>query len=110
MNNTEQHRPEDHVLLAGPPNGLSTLIIRNVQLPSKRTSLRLERSMWDALEEICRREDCSLGELAERINGRRRESTLTAAMRVYALSYFRIAATEDGHAAAGHGDLTTSKN
>ncbi|MEM7169661.1 MAG: ribbon-helix-helix domain-containing protein [Pseudomonadota bacterium] len=83
----------------------STLINRNVMLGRKRTSVRLERAMWDALEEICRREQWSLSELCLRVNERRRESTLTAAIRVYTLCYFKIAATEDGHASAGHGSL-----
>ncbi len=65
--------------------------------------LRLEQTLWDALAEICQREDVSLGELCGRLNERRRESTLTAALRVYVLCYFRVAATEKGHASAGHG-------
>jgi len=59
--------------------------------------------MWDAVAEICRREELSIGQLCQRVNERRRESTLTAALRVYVLSYFKSAATEQGHASAGHG-------
>ena len=83
----------------------STLVFRNVTLGVKRTSLRLEQTIWDALAEICRREDLTLSELCERVNERRRESTLTAALRVYVLCYFKVAATEEGHASAGHGTL-----
>ncbi len=59
--------------------------------------------MWDAMAEICHREGVSLGQLCQRVDERRRESSLTAAIRVYALSYYRAAATEEGHAATGHG-------
>ena len=57
--------------------------------------------------EICRREELSVGELCQRIDERRRESTLTAALRVYVLNYFKAAATECGHASAGHGTFST---
>jgi len=88
----------------------STLVLRNVTLGSKRTSLRLEQTLWDALAEICQREDISLSALCGRLNERRRESTLTAALRVYVLCYFRVAATEEGHASAGHGRLDGALN
>ncbi len=83
----------------------STLVNRNVFVGHRRTSLRLEPAMWDALEEICRREDVSLHELCSMINERRRASSLTAAIRVFLLNYFRAAATEEGHARLGHGAL-----
>ena len=83
----------------------STLVFHNVTVGSKRTSLRLEQTVWDALAEICRREDLTLSTLCGRINDRRQESTLTAALRVFVLSYFKVAATEKGHASAGHGPL-----
>ena len=61
--------------------------------------------MWDALGEICRREDISLHDLCEMIDERRRSSSLTAAIRVFLVTYFRSAATEEGHASIGHGAL-----
>ena len=88
--------------------GTSTLINRNVSLGGRRTSFRLEQGMWDALDEICHREAVGLGALFEQLDQRRRESSLTAAIRVYILSYYRAATTEVGHAAAGHGRLLGS--
>ncbi len=85
--------------------GASTLVNRNVTIGRRRTSLRLEPAMWDALEEICRREDMSQHELCAMIDERRRSSSLTAAIRVFIVNYFRAAATEDGHASIGHGAL-----
>jgi predicted DNA-binding ribbon-helix-helix protein len=91
---------------AGPADaGASTLVNRNVSIGGRRTSLRLEPTMWDALEEICRREDMTQHELCATIDERRRASSLTAAVRVFILTYFRAAATEEGHASIGHGTL-----
>lgn len=83
----------------------STLVNRNVIVERRRTSLRLEPAMWDALAEICRCEEISLHDLCTLIDRRRHASSLTAAIRVFILAYFRAAATEDGHAAVGHGTL-----
>ena len=83
----------------------STLVNRNVFVGRRRTSLRLEPAMWDALAEICRREDLNLHELCALIDERRRASSLTAAIRVFVVNYFRSAATEEGHASMGHGAL-----
>ena len=81
----------------------STLVNRNVTIRGRRTSLRLEPTMWDALTEVARRERLTIHELCSEIQSRRRESTLTAAIRVHILIYFREAATEQGHDTAGHG-------
>lgn len=80
-------------------------ITRNVTIGNKRTSLRLERPMWEALDEICMRDNLSIHELSSMVNDSRRGSSLTAAMRVFALAYFRVAATSAGHRRAGHGAL-----
>ena len=65
--------------------------------------------MWDALAEIARRENLTIHQLCTQVDARRHESSLTAAIRVFTLSYFRAAATEDGHGRAGHGNLRTLK-
>jgi|SRR6516162_3413731 len=82
----------------------STLVNRNVTVGDRRTSMRLERAMWDALQEICRREGMSLNELVTEIDAQRTESSLTAAIRVHLLRYFSAAATDEGHRLAGHGE------
>jgi len=87
----------------------STLVSRNVSVNARRTSLRLEPPMWDALEEIARRERMTIHQLCTQVDARRHESSLTAAIRVFTLSYFRAAATEDGHGRAGHGNLATPR-
>ena len=87
--------------------GPSTLINRNVFVGERRTSLRLEPAMWDALTEICRREDMTVHELCGLIQEYRLASSLTAAVRVFIVTYFRAAATEKGHASIGHGKLSS---
>jgi predicted DNA-binding ribbon-helix-helix protein len=83
----------------------STLVNRNVTVAGRRTSMRLEPAMWDALNQICRREGKSLNELVTEIDAERVESSLTAAIRVHLLRYFCAAATDEGHRLAGHGTL-----
>ena len=85
------------------PSNNSTLISLNVTVGRRRTSLRLEQAMWDAVAEICWREALSVGKLCHLVDETRIESTLTAALRVFVLNYFKAAATEEGHASAGHG-------
>jgi len=82
---------------------MSRLITRTVAAPQDRTSMRLEPEFWDALDEICRRENVSLGLLIRRIDQRRDRGSRTSAVRVFVLLYFRTAATEEGHRAARHG-------
>lgn len=86
---------------------MSRLINRNVTGATGRTSMRLEPELWNALEEICHREDMTLAGLVKKIDGGRAtdEDGRTSAVRVHVLTYFRAAATADGHAAAGHGEL-----
>lgn len=87
---------------------MTTLKNRNVRINGQRTSLRLEPAMWDALEEIARREGRSINEICTILEDVRGRSTRTAALRVFILHYFRMAATETGHRLVGHGrgDLT----
>ncbi len=84
--------------------GSSTLISRNVTVAGHRTSVRLEPAMWEAFAEIVRREKVKLHVLCTRVARAKEEDTsLTAAIRVYIMNYFRAAATEEGHTKAGHG-------
>lgn len=82
----------------------SSLVSRNITVTGHRTSMRLEPAMWNALIDICRREKMSLHQLCSMVSTRKpSESSLTAAMRVFAMHYFRVAATEEGHRQVGHG-------
>jgi len=79
------------------------LVNRNVTGARGRTSIRLEPEFWDAMRDYCARESTTPDalvrdvDLAGDIGGR------TSAIRVRLVRYFREAATEEGHMAAGHG-------
>jgi len=82
----------------------STLISRNITIDGHRTSVRLEPAMWNALNDICRRERVTSHMVCSAIAQKKPvDSSLTAAIRVFIMSYFKAAATEEGHAKCGHG-------
>ena len=104
--------------------GVGPLESRNVVMDGhKRTSIRLEPSMWQALEAIAQREGMTINVLCTMIKDRlekqreramaepgakpesaaEKKSTFTSAVRVLIASYFVRAATEPGHREAGHG-------
>ena len=65
--------------------------------------MRLEPELWDALEEIARREGRTLGEIVRQVEDTGHPGGRTSAVRVFVLRYFQAAATDEGHRAAGHG-------
>ncbi len=88
----------------------SSLVSYNVVVAGHRTSVRLEPELWDALAAICKRERLTLNDLCTRIDRLRRASvaralalkarrgksagpvrrpSLTSAMRVHVVVYFR---------------------
>ncbi|MDF2095876.1 ribbon-helix-helix domain-containing protein [Aquibaculum arenosum] len=76
--------------------------LRNIRVQERRTSLRLESPMWDALEEVCLREGVGMDRLISCIRATS-EGNLASAVRTFLVTYYRAAATEQGHKAAGHG-------
>jgi len=70
---------------------------RNVTVDGRRTSLRMENAMWEALEDICRREGRHLHEICGLVHRRREGTSFTAAMRVFIVRYYR-ALLEGGNA------------
>jgi len=74
----------------------SSLVIRNVVVGGRRTSVRLEPTMWEALSEIARVYRKSLRELVTEIERDRTASSLTAAIRVYIVEFYRAAALRAG--------------
>ncbi|MEJ0063368.1 MAG: ribbon-helix-helix domain-containing protein [Alphaproteobacteria bacterium] len=67
-------------------------ISRNIRVCGRRTSIRLERAMWQALEDISARESVAIRDLCSIVDERRRGNNLTAAVRLFIIGYFRIAA------------------
>ncbi len=51
----------------------------------------MEPLLWDALKDICDRENCTLNELCTMIDRRRGDANLTASIRIFIVSYFRSA-------------------
>ncbi|MDR3532228.1 MAG: ribbon-helix-helix domain-containing protein [Rhodopila sp.] len=84
---------------------ISRLVNRNVVAERGRTSMRLEPELWDMLSEICEREMQDMSTLVRRIEAAGHAGGRTSAVRVYVANYFRAAATEAGHAGAGHGPI-----
>ena len=70
---------------------LSSLALHNVVVDGRRTSVRLEASMWDGLQDIARRRGMSLNELVTDIEHNRGTPGLTAAIRVYIVDFYRRA-------------------
>ncbi len=68
------------------------LKVRNIVIGDRRTSVRLETDMWQALCEVAYRHNASVNEICTLVSKRRGGSSLTAALRVFALRYFRVAA------------------
>ena len=81
----------------------SRLVNRNVVAERGRTSMRLEPELWEALSEICDREDRAIGDLIRQAEQSAPAGSRPSAVRVYIVRYFREAATETGHRHAGHG-------
>lgn len=51
--------------------------------------MRLERAMWDALQEIAAEERTNVNELVTRINHSRGLSSRTSAVRVFIMNFYR---------------------
>jgi len=84
----------------------SSLVTKNITVMGKRTSVRLEPEMWASLKDISKREHCTVNDLCTLINIKKNDNTsLTTAIRIFLMLYFRAAATEEGHGSAGHGNF-----
>jgi predicted DNA-binding ribbon-helix-helix protein len=74
-------------------------VIRNIVVAGHRTSVRLEPLMWEALLEIARQRQTNVNQLVTEIDRHRNSSSLTAAIRVYIVDFYRTAAAHAGRAA-----------
>jgi predicted DNA-binding ribbon-helix-helix protein len=78
-------------------NATSSLAIHNIVVGGHRTSVRLEPQMWDALQDIARRLRATVHDLVTEIDRTRTASSLTAAIRVYIVDFYRAAALPSGN-------------
>jgi len=65
------------------------MILKNVVVNGRRTSMRLEKEVWNALSESCRHQNISLNSLCSQIEKSKDNTGLSSAMRVYAFNYYR---------------------
>ena len=80
------------------------LLMQTINLGARRTTIRIDRLTWAALQAMAQREGITVHELCTAIcsEGPRRYN-FTIALRVAALRYYSDAATEAGHRRAKHG-------
>ena len=69
--------------------GGKMLLCKNVIVNGRRTSMRLDRETWQALSDICKRENISLYKLCSLIDDAKHESGLSSATRLFVLTYYR---------------------
>lgn len=68
----------------------SRLRSRNIVVTGRRTSVRLEPAMWEALKDIATIEHSTINEIVSAIAECRTSSgSLTSAIRVFVMAYFR---------------------
>ncbi|CAO3423839.1 hypothetical protein [Azospirillum doebereinerae] len=101
---------------AGVAGGAESLRSQNIMIDGQRISLRLEHSIWDALEDIGRREKLSLNQLCTAIKTRADEQArqrgqspeegmmLSSAARLFVVSYYRHAVTKAETRRPDHGN------
>lgn len=97
--------------LPGPGSGAnqnnksrSTLIAKNIVVNGRRTSVRMEPEVWKAIDEIAERGRLDRNHMFTVVANRLKpHQSLTSAMRVFVINYYRDSSTESGHVRAGHG-------
>ena len=78
------------------------LVSRNVTISGHRTSIRLERATWEALDQICSIEGKSIHDICSLIEQFRRGSSRTSLVRAFIVTYFRAAANTGGKLQGGN--------
>ena len=77
------------------------LITKSVTINGRRTSLRLEPAIWDAVEDIREKEGLTIHELIALIDNIRDEISRTSAVRTFVVTYLHDLATERGRLRKG---------
>ncbi|MBO7332277.1 MAG: ribbon-helix-helix domain-containing protein [Alphaproteobacteria bacterium] len=65
------------------------MILKNVIVNGRRTSMRLEKEVWNALSESCLKDNISLNNLCSLVEKTKTDGGLSSAMRIYAFNYYR---------------------
>ncbi len=77
------------------------MISKNVTISGRRTSLRLEPAIWDAMGDICGKEGLTVHELISLIDRRRNKVSRTSAVRTLIVTYLHALASEKGQLRKG---------
>ena len=62
---------------------------KSVKVNGRRTSMRLEKEMWESLADICLREKMTIHKLCSDLDLRRGRYGLSSAVRLFVLRYYR---------------------
>ena len=73
--------------MTAPTESSSSLISRNVVIAGRRTSIRLEPALWEALRLVSRMEGKSINQLCTTIASHQQSGGFTSAVRVYIVRY-----------------------
>ena len=65
------------------------LLCKNVIVNGRRTSMRLEKEVWNALSESCKEQNISLNTLCSQTEETKDDTGLSSAMRIHALNFYR---------------------
>lgn len=77
-----------------PTNGPMDQLSKSITINGRRTSIRMERSIWSALEDVAANEQLRLRDLVALVDRSKSEHGLTAALRVFAMNYLRHAISQ----------------
>ncbi|MBO6950010.1 MAG: ribbon-helix-helix domain-containing protein [Rhodospirillales bacterium] len=66
---------------------------RNIMIAKRRTTIRLEAAVWDALDEICEKEGINRHQICTRIDAARDGANRAQAVRATVINYLRLAAS-----------------
>ena len=72
------------------------LATRNVRIDGRRTSVRMERAFWEALDAICEHESVTPAQLCAALERRRGDASRAAALRAFVVGYLAARAPEHG--------------
>ena len=67
----------------------SASVLRGVYVGARRTTLRLEPAIWDALADVANQRGQSIHDLVTEIAGNDPEPNLSSAVRVYIVEFYR---------------------
>ena len=88
MTSASKYDAEDGMDLA------SRLTMRSVTINGRRTTMRLEPSMWNALRRIAETNSMTVNQLCSKIDSSRGKMSMTAAVRSYIVSYLQQMPTQ----------------